>query len=114
MKAVFPCKGVVVLTKKDIQVLEAFYRSTLTNSKMFEIYNTTEYMVQIGNLNYLPPKSSLVVNENSLLTTSKLRSIMNISSVNQENSKSSLDIDNTLSDDDILSHPFFQTLKPIN
>lgn len=114
MKAVFPCKGVVVLTKKDIHILEAFYQSTLTTSKMFEIYNTTEYMVQIGNLNYLPPKASLVVNENSLLTTSKLRSIMNTSVVTRETSDSLEDSDNTISDDDILSHPFFKTLKPIN
>ena len=114
MKAVFPCKGVVVLTKKDIQILEAFYRSTLTNSKMFEIYNTTEYMVQIGNFNYLPPKASLVVNEISLLTTSKLRSVMNGTTVSQKASNDSQDADTALSDDDILSHPFFKTLKPID
>ena len=48
MKAVFPCKGVVVLTKKDIQSLEAYYQSTLNTSKMAEIYNTTEFMVQVG------------------------------------------------------------------
>ena len=114
MKAVFPCKGVVVLTKKDIQNLELFYQSTLTTSKMSEIYHSTEYMVQVGNLNYLPPKAKIVVNEDNLLTITQLRSIMNGSTSEKEESKPQEKLDDALTDDDILSHPFFTTLKPLN
>ena len=117
MKAVFPCKGVVVLTKKDIQSLEAFYQSTLDTSKMAEIYNNTEFMVQIGNLNYLPPEATIIINEENLLTAHQLRSIMNSSTISKPQTKTSKPLENvesTLSDDDILSHPFFTTLKPID
>ncbi len=114
MKAVFPCKGVVVLTKKDIQSLEAYYQSTLTTSKMSQIYHSTEYMVQIGNLNYLPPKAKIIVNEENLLTISQLRTIMNGATTIKPSQKEPEKLNDTLSDDDILSHPFFTTLKPID
>lgn len=114
MKAVFPCKGVVILTKKDIQSLEAFYQSTLATSKMSEIYDSTEFMVQVGNFNYLPQKSKIIMNEENLLTISELRSIMNKAAPAKETPKTVNSSEDTLSDDDILSHPFFTTLKPIN
>ena len=120
MKAVFPCKGVVVLTKKDIQNLESYYNTVLATSKMAEIYSTTEYMLQIGNLNYLPKKSKIFINEDNLLTISQLRSIMNDRTTEKQNNQNSQNSQNLeqkeelISDDDILSHPFFTTLKPID
>lgn len=114
MKAVFPCKGSVVLTKKDIQILESYYQTVLATSKMSEIYSTTEYMLQIGNFNYLPKKSKIFMNEENLLTISQLRSIMNHSTVVNQEQKNLTPSEDTLSDDDILSHPFFTTLKPLN
>ncbi len=80
MKAVFPCKGVLVLDKKDIKTLENFYKSKLLASKLTEMYDDTEYPLQVGNLNYLPPKAKVMVNDS----------------------------------DDILSHEFFTTLRPID
>ena len=123
LKAVFPCKGVVVLTKKDVQSLESFYNSTLNTSKMTEIYSSTEFMVQIGNFNYLPPKAKVILEQENLLTITKLRSVMNGSSTIKTSEKTQNvsndisddnNINDTLSDDDILSHPFFTTLKPID
>ena len=112
MKAVFPCKGVVVLAKKDIELLENFYNKKLSTSKMSEIYNSTEYMLQVGNLNYIPPKSKLLVDEENLLTLSQLRSVMQETNINKQNNLKPSSQE--LSDDDILSHPFFTTLKPLN
>lgn len=110
MKAVFPCKGVVVLTKNDVEALEAFYKTTLLTSKMNQIYGNTDYSVQVGNFNYLPPKTTIILNEQTLLTIPKLRSIMNKSTIVKKEPKIEED---TISDEDILSHPFFKTLKPI-
>ena len=114
MKAVFPCKGVVVLTKKDLQSLKEFYKTTLNTTKMSEIYNSTEYSVQIGNFNYLPPNSKIVLNEENLLTITELRSIMGPSTITNQTQTISESSEDVLSDDDILSHPFFTTLKPID
>lgn len=124
MRAVFPCKGVLVLTKKDVDSLQNFYNSTLEKSSIFSNYNATEYSIQIGNFNYLPKKATLIVDEKNLLTISKLRAIMNGTvPTKQEEPKIEKEpaeevveesLDNPLSDDDILSHPFFTTLKPID
>ena len=69
----------------------------------------------------------IIVNEKNLLTISKLRSVMAAAtSTKKESSEASIDefedtisnplteTEDTLSDNDILSHPFFQTLKPID
>lgn len=127
MRAVFPCKGVLVLTKKDVEALQNFYNSTLEKSNIFSAYNATEYSIQVGNFNYLPQKATLIVDEKNLLTISKLRAIMNGSvptkkeePVVEENPEEVLEksteesLEDPLSDDDILSHPFFTTLKPID
>lgn len=124
MRAVFPCKGVLVLTKKDVESLQNFYNSTLEKSSIFRNYNATEYSIQIGNLNYLPKKATLIVDEKNLLTISKLRAIMNGTAprkqeepkVEKEPAEEVVEepSNNPLSDDDILSHPFFTTLKPID
>ena len=121
MKAVFPCKGVIVLNKHDIQKLQSFYQSKLVTSKMSEIYNTTEYMVQVGNLNYLPPKSKIIVDDDNLLTFSQFDSIQDppiITTKNTNKAQSTEKISNinnkSILEDNILSNPFFTTLKPID
>ena len=43
MRVVFPCKGSIVLTKKDIETLKSFYETKLKTSKVYEMYNSSEY-----------------------------------------------------------------------
>ncbi len=133
MKVVFPCSGSIVLTKDDLQVLQDFYENNLVNSKAYPLYSTCDYILQVGNFNYLPIKSRLIIEDNaSLLTISKLRGI--IDSAVPENAKSNAtsqvekteekveevknpvkgdEEDMPIKDEDILSNPFFTTLKPV-
>ncbi len=134
MKVVFPCSGSIVLTKDDLQVLQDFYENNLVNSKAYPLYSTCDYILQVGNFNYLPIKSRLIIEDNaSLLTISKLRGI--IDSAVPENAKSDAtsqeqkpteekveevkkpiegdEEDMPIKDEDILSNPFFTTLKPV-
>lgn len=119
MKVVFPCKGVIVLTKEDIETLDSFYTTNLMTSKIYEIYNSSEYIMQVGNFNYLPKKTTLVLDESQLLTIPKMRLILDshtsttIPSQKVEEPKKEEQYEE-ISDDTILSHPFFQTLKPLN
>ena len=130
MKVVFPCKGSRVLLKQDLETLEAFYNSSILTSKMLDIYKTSNVMVQVGNFNYVPQKSNLILYKANLLTIEKMRKILglyngntvdNTTSKQTSNSISSTNNvtsqqDNTapISDNDLLSNPFFQTLKPLN
>lgn len=130
MKVVFPCKGSLVLLKQDLETLEAFYNSSILTSKMLDIYKTSNVMVQVGNFNYVPQKSNLILYKANLLTIEKMRKILglynentvdNTTSKQTSNSISSTNNvtsqqDNTapISDNDLLSNPFFQTLKPLN
>ncbi len=129
MKVVFPRKGSLVLLKQDLETLEAFYNTSLLSSKILDIYKTSNVMVQIGNFNYVPSKSALVLYKASLLTIENMRKILGIyrettafsqapvqpvatpptkSQILQENNEA------PISDNDLLSNPFFQTLKPLN
>ena len=128
MKVVFPCKGSLVLLKQDLETLEAFYNSSILTSKMLD--KTSNVMVQVGNFNYVPQKSNLILYKANLLTIEKMRKILglyngntvdNTTSKQTSNSISSTNNvtsqqDNTapISDNDLLSNPFFQTLKPLN
>ena len=130
MKVVFPCKGSLVPLKQDLETLEAFYNSSILTSKMLDIYKTSNVMVQVGNFNYVPQKSNLILYKANLLTIEKMRKILglynentvdNTTSKQTSNSISSTNNvtsqqDNTapISDNDLLSNPFFQTLKPLN
>ena len=107
MKVVFPCKGSLVLLKQDLETLEAFYNSSILTSKMLDIYKTSNVIVQVGNFNYVPQKSNL-----KLYNTTSKQTSNSISSTNNVTSQQ----DNTapISDNDLLSNPFFQTLKPLN
>lgn len=130
MKVVFPCKGSLVLLKQDLEILEAFYNTSLLTSKMLDIYKTSNSMIQIRNFNYIPQKSALALYKANLLTIEKMRKILGIykedssqniqtsstTSLANSNQKENVDILNNkpISDNDLLSNPFFQTLKPLN
>lgn len=130
LKVVFPCKGALVLLKQDLETLEAFYNTTILTSKMLDIYKSSNVMVQVGNFNYIPQKSALVLYKVNLLTIEKMRKILGIYNENANQSKppessiprepiqntanSESTIDKPISDNDLLSNPFFQTLKPLN
>ena len=124
MKVVFPCSGSIVLTKDDLQILQDFYENNLVNSKAYPLYSTCDYILQVGNFNYLPIKSRLIIEDNaSLLTISKLRGI--IDSAVPENAKANAtaqveekpetkeEVKEEKSVKGILSNPFFTTLKPV-
>lgn len=130
MKVVFPCKGSLVLLKQDLETLEAFYNTSILTSKMLDIYKASNVMVQVGNFNYIPQKSALVLYKANLLTIEKMRKILGIynttstPAVASEKTTSNASVQSTtisgtdnnapISDNDLLSNPFFQTLKPLN
>lgn len=125
MKVVFPCPGSIVLLKQDLDTLKAFYNTSLITSKMNDIYKTSNSIVQVGNFNYIPPKNVLVLHKVNLLTIEKMRGILGletspaqstVASEEKETSTNSpaVDLNNTpISDSDLLSNPFFQTLRPL-
>lgn len=124
MKVVFPCKGSLVLLKQDLETLKAFYNSSILTSKMVDIYKTSNVMVQVGNFNYVPQKSALVLYKANLLTIEKMRKILGIYQESTQKSSHApvpppppVKQDSNeapISDNDLLSNPFFQTLKPID
>lgn len=121
MKVVFPCEGALVLMKQDLDILKAFYNTSLLQSKMLEVYKQSNTIIQVGNFNYIPKKNYVVLHKTHLLTIEKMRKILGIynekSGIQQEVQKVEKKIiQNTekISDSDLLSNPFFKTLKPIN
>ena len=123
MKVVFPCPGSLVLLKQDLDTLQAFYNATLMTSKMNDIYKTSNSIIQVGSLNYIPPKFTLALHKANLLTIEKMREILNLTPsqpaptpVNPvvENNTPTEDLSSKpISDNDLLSNPFFQTLTPL-
>lgn len=116
MKAVFPAKGIVILTKYSVKAMNDFYMDKLVNSKMFSIYKQSNYPIQSGNLNYLPQKSNIVLNNAHLLTAKKLQELI----LSQEQAKKPQKAETTkpseelLDDNFILSNPFFKTLTSVD
>lgn len=125
MKVVFPCPGSLVLLKQDLDTLQAFYNATLMTSKMNDIYKTSNSIVQVGSLNYIPEKFMLALHKPNLLTIEKMRGILGLEQptpqVNQEPTQTPAEpekkVENEkaqpISDNDLLSNPFFQTLRPL-
>lgn len=114
MKAVFPCKGVVVVTKQNVDVLSNFYESQLINSKLFSAYSQNNFAVQVGKLNYLPKNSTIILNQDAnLLTIQKLNQVLVETSKKEETITNTND-DEPIEDNFILNHPFFETLKPLD
>lgn len=125
MKVVFPCEGAIVLMKQDLDILKAFYNTSLLQSKMLEVYRQSDTLIQVGNFNYIPQKNYVVLHKAHLLSIEKMRKILGIynetseqktiqeESVKNESVKQDSN-HNKISDKDLLSNPFFQTLKPLN
>lgn len=120
MRVVFPCKGSLVLLKQDLETLKAFYNTSILTSKMSEYHKTSNSMIQVGNFNYIPSKRALVLYKANLLTIEKMRKILGVyqEQEKQQSEETSSKQENynltPISDDDLLSNPFFQTLKPLN
>lgn len=122
MKVVFPCEGALVLMKQDLDILKAFYNTSLLQSKMLEVYRQSDTIIQVGNFNYIPQKNYIVPHKAHLLSIEKMRKILGIYNEQSEQkasepqkSESPANHNNDkISDSDLLSNPFFQTLKPIN
>ena len=121
MKVVFPRSGSLVLLKQDLETLKAFYNTNLLTSKMADMYKTATTMIQIKNFNYIPKSDSLVLDNAHVLTIDEMREILGI--FNGQESTQTNDYEQTaeaeeepdyISDDDILSNPFFTTLTPID
>lgn len=128
MKAIFPTKGVVIVTKYNVNVLRDFYRDNLINSKMFAIYQQANYNMQVGNFNYFPKKANFILYQAHLLSLKQLQEIIagkirenpelfNKKQQNNKDMQESDDIeeisDEPLDDNFIKSNPFFKTLTAI-
>ena len=115
MKVVFPCTGALVLLKQDLEILQSFYNSNLTNSKIYETYKSSNITVQVGNFNYMPPKASIILYNANPLTINTMRQILGIYKETLPPPPPPTTEDTTpISDNDLLSNPFFQTLHPLN
>jgi len=120
MKVVFPCEGALVLLKQDLETLQSFYNTNLLTSKMLETYKNSNMMIQVGNFNYMPQNASIVFKDANPLTIDAMKKILGIyrepDSVTSPATQEEIDDLNSapILDEDLLSNPFFQTLKPLN
>ena len=107
MKAVFPCKGVVVVTKQNV-----------INSPLFSAYQQGNLDVQVGPFNYFPQNTKVVLRQNTeLLTIQELNKALagaiQKADTNEVSSSEKYD-DTPIEDSSIMEHPFFQTLKQVD
>ena len=124
MKVVFPRSGSLVLLKEDLETLKAFYKTNLMNSKMSDIYPNASTVIQVNNFNYFPKSNALVLHDANVLTIAEMRKILglNVQSTVQESAPTNEETEKNviekehdyISDNDLLSNPFFTTLTPIN
>lgn len=123
MKVVFPCSGSLVLLKEDLETLKAFYNTNLLTSKMADMYKNANTIIQVNNFNYIPRTDSLVLYNANVLTIEKMRKILGIFRESQvqeapkppvKEQKQTQEDDDYISDNDLLSNPFFTTLTPLN
>ena len=128
MKAVFPTKGALIVTKYNVNMLNDFYKNNLINSKLFAAYQQSNFYMQSGNFNYFPKKSNIIVYNAHLLTLQRLQEVIaaemnaqkeaaqSATEVSKEQETSNEEpVENTFSDeplDDnfIQSNSFFKTL----
>lgn len=120
MKAIFPCKGTIILNKQDVEPLEAYYKTELIRSKMYEYYKSSKDIMQVGPFTYIPQNTNIILDKSSLLELQTLKNVLNIGTKKSEavetpplNSASTSEED-LIDDSDILSNPFFTTLKPLD
>lgn len=122
MKVVFPRGGALVLLKEDLETLKAFYKTNLLNSKMSEMYPNASTVIQVNNFNYFPKSNSLVLHDATVLTIEEMRKILGLnqpitqaSEPQKETEEKVVEEDQDyISDNDLLSNPFFTTLTPID
>lgn len=129
MKAIFPCKGVVIVTKHNVESIHNFYMDNLINSKLFQVYSGSNFHAQVGSFNYLPQKSTVILENANLLTIQQLHEVLKRENAKDsasnsqaaqnsentsKNSAEATDYNKPLEDNFILNHPFFETLKPID
>lgn len=123
MKVVFPRGGALVLLKEDLETLKAFYKTNLLNSKMADMYPNASTVIQVNNFNYFPKSNALVLHDANVLTIEEMRKILGLnqqpvpqaSEPKQETKEEVIEKDQEyISDNDLLSNPFFTTLTPIN
>ena len=125
----FLAVGSLVLLKQDLETLKAFYNTNLLTSKMADMYKNANTIIQVKNFNYIPKTNSIVLYNANVLTIEKMRKILGIFRESQtpktttpsipEQQKASENNENDanhelISDNDLLSNPFFTTLKPLN
>ena len=128
MKAIFPTKGVIIVTKYNVKVLNDFYRNNLINSKLFAIYQQSNYNMQVGNFNYLPKKANIILYNAHLLTLRQLQEVISnqikqnpeyfnikppTTEASQETDEQDEFSDDPLDDNFIKNNPFFKTLTSI-
>lgn len=90
---------------------------------MADMYKNANTIVQVKNFNYIPKVNSLVLYNANVLTIEKMRKILGIfresqavsSPVTSTPPKSEIsENEKPISDEDLLSNPFFTTLTPLN
>ena len=122
MKVVFPRGGALVLLKEDLETLKAFYKTNLLNSKMADMYQNASTVIQVNNFNYFPKSNSFVLHDANVLTIEEMRKILGLNVQNnvkesepeEETEEEIIEEEDYISDNDLLSNPFFTTLTPIN
>ena len=121
MKVVFPCSGSIVLLKRDLETLKAFYNTSMMTSKLGQMQNSITDMVQLGHLNYVPKQTKFVLYKANVLTIEQMRKILGIykepaPQPTPQSSNEEIEAENQkpISDNDILSNTFFKTLTPLN
>lgn len=99
---------------------------------MADMYRNATHIVQVKNFNYIPKVNSLVLYNANVLTIDKMRKILGIFRESQESktveppktdaeeiTSKSTETEpeqkkDYISDNDLLSNPFFTTLTPLN
>ena len=120
MKAIFPKKGVVIVTKYNVNTLKDYYKNNLINSKLFGVYQQSNYSINVGNYAYLPQKSNIILDKSHLLTITQLQEYVlsqmkikqnsNISENKAEKVEQSSSSNKPLDDNFIKDNSFFTTL----
>ena len=92
---------------------------------MYDYYKTSKDIMQVGIFTYIPQNTNIVLDKSSLLELQTLKKVLNIDvkkperstmkipSINKEQPEIANEED-LIDDDDILSNPFFTTLKPLD
>ncbi len=114
MKAIFPCNGSIILNKQDVEPLNAYYKTGLIRSNMYSYYKNSNEIMQVGDFTYIPQNVDFTLDESDLLQLNTLKELFDISVHNTSTKISENSEQDLIDDGDILSNPFFTTLKPLN